>query len=150
LLLALLVPNAANAAQHPFTDAEILAMAGNKYASGELPLGDKRYVTDAPRKGYIYLCRLMNENGGGAGADGPWIHGTSWNMFKKLYIQGEVYWNDARFSSAIENQERKLSGNGFPSITPPAFSPCNPPIPPMPMIEIPTASAPRMSMIRCP
>jgi len=89
-------------------------MAANKYGSGEVPLGDNRYVTDAPKKGYIYLCRLM-QDGGGAQVNGPWIHGISWNIFNKLSVQGAVTWSNAEFSNTVADNTRILSGNGLPS-----------------------------------
>jgi len=103
----------ASAQQRVFTDAQLLALAGNKYASGELPLGDRRYVTDRPRKGYIFLCRLM-QGGGGAQRPGPWIHGTTWNIRQKMAVQGNVKWGEARFSNTVQGDRRVLSGNDLP------------------------------------
>jgi hypothetical protein len=99
--------------QHALSDTDILAMAANKYASNELPLGDGHYVLDAPRKGYIYLCRVP-PMGGGAQANGPWIQGDTWNSFSKVSIGGEVYWNQARFTQGSSGDKRVLSGNGLP------------------------------------
>lgn len=102
------------ASAQAYTDAELLAMAGNKYADGELPLGDGHYVLDAPRKGYIYLCHPMREGHGGAGNDGPWIHGTTWNIYQKIPVRGNVAWPDAQFSNSITGDQRLLSGNDLP------------------------------------
>src|SRR5580704_18076133 len=44
------------------SQAQLLAMAGNKYADGNLPLGDGKYVTAGPKTGYIYLCRTQMAN----------------------------------------------------------------------------------------
>jgi hypothetical protein len=88
-------------------------MAGNKYASGELPLGDGRYVLDAPRKGYIYLCHPMQGRGGAAN-DGPWIHGATWNISQKIPVRGNVTWPEARFSNTADNEQRLLNGNDLP------------------------------------
>ena len=96
------------------TDATLLATAGNKYASGELPLGDGHYVLDAPQKGFIYLCHTMNNNEGGAQAAGPWIHGNTWNILQKIGIKGNVSWPDAKFSNVIDGDQRILSGNDLP------------------------------------
>src|SRR3569623_1061256 len=49
---------------HVYTQAELLAMADNKYADGSVPLGDYKYVTDAAKKGYIYLCNVHQDNPG--------------------------------------------------------------------------------------
>jgi len=97
------------------SDKDLLAMAGNKYASGELPLGDGRYVTDAPRKGYIYLCHTMGNGEGGARRNGEWIHGQTWNIFKKIYVKGQIAWQNAWFKNDTDGQERLLSGNGLPT-----------------------------------
>ena len=46
---------------------------GNKYANGILPVGDSKYVTDAPKKGSVYLCRAPQGQAGGAQERGPWF-----------------------------------------------------------------------------
>lgn len=97
-----------------YSHTELLAMAGDAFADGNLPLGDSKYVTNAPKKGYIYLCRTMKEGGGGAGADGPWIKGTTWNINEKLSILGSVSWPNASFSTNITGASRTLKGNGLP------------------------------------
>ena len=97
------------------TDQDLLAIAGDKYASGELPLGDYRYVLDAPRTGYIYLCHKFGEEGrGGAGRDGRWIHGQTWNLREKTSVQGRISWSDAQFSVTRSGNARVLAGNGLP------------------------------------
>jgi len=106
---------AAKDAGRSFSDQDLLALAGNKYASGELPLGDGHYVLDAPRKGYIYLCRKFGDEGaGGAGRDGSWIHDQTWNLHEKLSVQGQVVWNNAVFSNTVSANERMIAGNGLP------------------------------------
>lgn len=103
----------AQAVQHTLSERDLEAMADNKYASGELPLGDGHYVTDAPRKGYIYLCRTMR-GGGGAQHAGSWIHGKSWNINQKIAVQGRMMWREARFNDTVADNLRVLSGNGLP------------------------------------
>lgn len=106
---------AGNATQHVLTDSDLQAMTGDTYASGRnLPLGDGRYVTKGSRKGYIYLCHVMN-GGGGAQVDGPWIHGDSWDASGKISVQGRVSWNDAAFANTSGSGKRVLSGNGLPT-----------------------------------
>ena len=39
----------------------------------QLPLGDGKYTTTGPKKGYVYSCG-PHTGGGGAQANGPWIH----------------------------------------------------------------------------
>ena len=46
---------------------------GNKYANGILPVGDNKYVTDAPKKGSVYLCQAPQGGAGGAQERGPWF-----------------------------------------------------------------------------
>ncbi len=97
------------------TDNELLILSGNTYADGEIPLGDNKYTTTGPKKGYIYLCNAQsNEAGGGAGNDGPWIHGATWNFLQKTIVAGSVSWSNATFSNVINGAYRVLSGNGLP------------------------------------
>lgn len=48
---------------------------GDKYQNGLLPVGDKKYVIDTAKKGYIYLCsaNFVAEGQAGAQARGPWF-----------------------------------------------------------------------------
>ncbi|MFY9288813.1 MAG: YHYH protein [Alphaproteobacteria bacterium] len=116
LALAAVLAEEAAASQQKYTydDIELMKRANNKYASGELPLGDRRYVTEAPRKGYIFLCNVPNKDEGGAQQEGSWIHRASWNIFQKLAVQGKVTWSDASLTHAIEGDQRQLTGNGLP------------------------------------
>ena len=113
LLAAVVYCTGAGAAPQVYSEVQLLSMAGNKYADGELPLGDNHYVLEAPRTGYIYLCRTM-QGRGGAGNDGPWIHGTTWNILQKIPVQGKVSWPDAQFSNSVNNGQRALAGNDLP------------------------------------
>lgn len=38
--------------------SDLLSKASSTYADGNVPLGDGKYVTSGPRKGYIYLCNI--------------------------------------------------------------------------------------------
>lgn len=78
-----------------------------------LPLGDNKYSTTGAKKGYIYLCRVMN-GGGGAQASGNWITGTTWNYDTKPHVQGSVSWPNATFSDKVLGNNRVLTGNGLP------------------------------------
>jgi hypothetical protein len=97
----------------PLTDADLLALADNKYALGNLPLGDDKYVTSNPKKGYIYLCRAHKENPGSM-VTGPWMHGDVWNSHEKIAVLGSVSWPNATFSNTLSGDTRTLSGNGLP------------------------------------
>ena len=92
---------------------ELLAMAGNIYASGNVPLGDDKYVTSSPKKGYVYLCNVHKDNPGSM-VNGPWMHGTTWNFLEKISIAGSVHWGSATFLNTISGVSRILSGNGLP------------------------------------
>ena len=108
------MPATAGDAQHTLSDMDLMGVANNKYASGELPLGDGHYVTDAPKKGFIYLCHTMGGEEGGSQINGPWIHSSSWNLFSKPSVAGEVSWSDATFSNQVSGDARNLNGNGLP------------------------------------
>jgi hypothetical protein len=115
LMLCFAFAFAAKANQTALSDGDVLALAGDKYANGELPLGDQHYTLDGPRTGYIWLCHNFGDpNGGGAQHDGPWVHGSTWNAHEKPAVQGSVKWPDARFSVSVENGQRILDGNGLP------------------------------------
>jgi hypothetical protein len=96
-----------------YTNAQLLAMAGNPYVKGEVPLGDYKYVTTAPKKGYVYLCNVHKDNPGSM-VNGPWMHGTTWNFLSKVSVQGAVSWPQATFSNVISGVYRKLTGNDLP------------------------------------
>lgn len=96
-----------------YSRSELLALADNKYASGDVPLGDDKYVTDAPKKGYVYLCRTRKDNPGSS-VNGPWIQGSTWNFLNKLSILGSVSWPNAVFSAVVSGTSRVLTGNGLP------------------------------------
>jgi hypothetical protein len=100
--------------QNDSSDTDLLALADNKYASGNVPLGDGKYVTGAPKKGYVYLCNVHTDNAGSQVA-GNWIHGTTWNFLEKLAVRGSVSWPQALFSNVISGAYRILSGNGLPT-----------------------------------
>ena len=101
-----------------YSNKEIKKMAGDKYKSGVLPLGDKKYVTDAPKKGYIYLCNVRGDGGGEGGAQvaGSWINESAgtWNINKKISVLGSVAWKNAQFSMTTADDERNFEGNSLP------------------------------------
>lgn len=82
-------------------------------SQSSLPLGDNKYTTEGPKKGYIYLCRVMN-GGRGAQESGSWITGTTWNNNEKPHVQGAISWPNATFSDKISGNNRILTGNGLP------------------------------------
>jgi hypothetical protein len=77
-----------------------------------LTLGDGK-VSVEPRRGYVYSCQTRFR-GGGAQHSGDWIRGATWDATRKLWVQGEVAWPDARFTIEVVNGERRVTGNGLP------------------------------------
>jgi hypothetical protein len=100
--------------KNALTNAQLLAMAGDDFANGIVPLGDNKYVTSGPKKGYVYLCNARSDGQGGAGTDGPWIVGSSWNYIKKMSVKGSVSWPNATFTNSVASTIRTLAGNALP------------------------------------
>ena len=93
---------------------------GNKYASGLLPVGDGKYVTDAAKAGYIYACSSYAQNiktqTGGAGTRGPWFvnNNTQYDINKKLHVKGNVIWQ-AEFTNNVSGSTRTITTNDLPT-----------------------------------
>jgi YHYH protein len=81
-----------------------------------LPLGDGRTTTTDPRRGYLYECRALS-GGGGASANGSWIHGSTYDLTAKVSVDGAVSWPGARFRKKVKGKSLLLSGNGLPKHT---------------------------------
>ena len=77
-----------------------------------IPLGDGN-VSASPKAGYVYACDT-NFKGGGADHAGNWINGSTWDMTKKISVQGNVEWPTASFSTSVIGGKRFLTGNGLP------------------------------------
>jgi hypothetical protein len=89
---------------------------GNKYADGILPVGDGKYVTDGPKKGYLYLCRSGGlAGGGGAFTRGPWFinDNTEYDVNKKVHVEGAVKW-DGQYTVDVANGRRTITTNDVP------------------------------------
>src|SRR5438477_12040904 len=78
-----------------------------------LPLGDGKYTTLGPKKGYVYSCGPHN-GGGGAQVNGPWIHGKTWDSTAKVTVDGSVNWK-AVLKIAVSGSKLRITGNGLPS-----------------------------------
>ncbi|HSX42946.1 MAG TPA: YHYH protein [Candidatus Saccharimonadales bacterium] len=93
---------------------------GNKYADGILPVGDGKYVADAPKTGYVYACtdyaKNLGSDPGGANARGPWFinNNQSYDSAKKLRVVGNVVWQ-ADFTNTVSGATRTITTNGLPS-----------------------------------
>jgi len=99
--------------QKVLSDTDLLSMANNEYADGSVPLGDNKYVTGAPKKGYVYLCNVHKDNPGSM-VIGPWVHGQTWNFIEKVSVSGSVSWPNAVFSNVVSGAYRLLTGNDLP------------------------------------
>lgn len=77
-----------------------------------LPLGDGRVSTEAKR-GHVFACATQFR-GGGARHAGDWIQGSTWEATRKIWVQGEVLWPEARFSIEMTDTQRVLTGNALP------------------------------------
>jgi hypothetical protein len=106
---------------------------GNKYANGVLPVGDGKYLSDAAKVGYVYVCNgyanNLKSSQGGAGKRGPWFtnNNTQYDINKKLHVQGAVIWQ-ASFSNRISGATRAIITNDLPNHTTGVFpiSPTDP------------------------
>jgi hypothetical protein len=78
-----------------------------------LPLGDYHYVTNAPKKGYVYLCKV-SPDGQGAQKDGPWIQGNVWYPSQKVSAQGSVSWPNASVKITLAGAFRDILTNDLP------------------------------------
>jgi hypothetical protein len=78
-----------------------------------LPLGDYKYVTSAPKKGFVYLCHVAS-GGEGAQSNGPWIQGNVWYPAQKTSVEGAVSWPNALIHIVISGAERIITTNDLP------------------------------------
>jgi hypothetical protein len=81
-----------------------------------LPLGDSKTTTTNPRRGYLYECVKMT-GGGGAQKNGPWIHGSTYDLTQKFVVDGAVDWPKAFFKKLLKGSVLSLTGNGLPKHT---------------------------------
>lgn len=90
---------------------------GNKYSDGILPVGDERYVTDAAKKGNVYLCRanFVSDQAAGATTRGPWFIGTTqWDINKKYAVRGSFNW-EHKLTNTVSGNTRTLASNNLPT-----------------------------------
>jgi hypothetical protein len=98
------------------TVADALAgLGGDIYANGILPLGDGKYTTTAPEKGYVYLCNVA-AGGEGAEVNGPWVGTSTWNSNEKTVVEGSVSWPNASITMTVANGTRTIITNDLPTI----------------------------------
>ena len=63
--------------------------------------------------GWIYSCGRP-PGGGGAQVDGPWIHGSTFDLTAKIEVPGAVAWPQANVTIAKVGGRIRVSGNGLP------------------------------------
>jgi hypothetical protein len=82
----------------------------------KLPLGDGKYTTDGPKKGYIFMAAVhMAGDKGGAVKQGEWINqedGT-FDLTQKAVVDGSVNW-DSELVVTRNGDKRVLTGNKLP------------------------------------
>lgn len=77
-----------------------------------LPIGDGN-ISDGPVVGNVWLCDL-GPGGGGAFADGPWIHADgTFDLTTKAIVDGAITW-PATFEIVLAGESRRIVGNGLP------------------------------------
>ena len=82
-----------------------------------LPLGNGRYRTDAPQRGYMFACdaKLFQfKNVVGATKIGAWVGASTFDMTAKPSVQGSVTWG-GKFSITTSGDTRVFTGNGLPA-----------------------------------
>ena len=105
-------PDAGDATGTARAEASLLLPPGSAWQAS-VPLGDGRFVTDAPKQGYIYLCHVLS--GGGAQGTGSWIHGSSWAPAEKVSVAGAVSWPKASYAMTLSSTTRIIRSNGLPT-----------------------------------
>ncbi|HEX8119941.1 MAG TPA: YHYH protein [Solirubrobacteraceae bacterium] len=94
--------------------ALVLATAASAPDPQRLPLGDGHVTTDAPKRGWVYRCGTGGP-GGGAQADGPWIHADgTYDVTAKAVVDGEVRWSQARVRIVRRGSVRRITSDGLP------------------------------------
>jgi hypothetical protein len=78
-----------------------------------LPLGDGRVTASGARRGYVFVCQRSTAPGG-ASVDGPWIHGTTFDLSAKATVEGAVSWPGSRFSIRRTGSKLVVTGNDLP------------------------------------
>jgi hypothetical protein len=84
-----------------------------------LPLRDQAYVTDAPKTGFVFVCdaKAYQQTGGpGAIKTGDWLNvgAGTYDVTKKVFVQGNDFYDEAQFDVSTTDAARLVTGNGFP------------------------------------
>jgi hypothetical protein len=84
-----------------------------------LPLHDQFYVTTGPKQAYVFVCDAMayqQTNGPGAKAEGSWVNhaNATYDVTKKVFVEGNVYRDDAQLTITASVDTRAIQSNGLP------------------------------------
>lgn len=90
-----------------------LTAAELKRLTTDLPVGDGKYSTTTPKRGYVYSCQDGNPNAGGSTST-PWITDDTFSLDDKPVVEGKVSWPQAKYQVTLSGSERELVGNGLP------------------------------------
>lgn len=93
----------------------VTSWAGTPITPTAIPLGDGK-VSSTPKVGYEDSCRTSFSTRGGAVASVPWIDTATgtWNLDKKLQVEGHNTWSTASHSFTLEGSSRVLHTNDLP------------------------------------
>lgn len=84
--------------------------------TSKLPIGTSKVSLTTPSIGGLYACAAGNPRGGGAHAAGPWLDEAAgtWDLSKKIAVQGAVAWPMASYTESITGSTRAITSNGLP------------------------------------
>ena len=109
----------ADRASYPTVTLDPVHDYGDRYADGVLPVGDGKYRTTSPKKGYVYACatyaQSLSNGGPGASVRGPWFSadGTTYDVNAKVHVQGQVPWDD-QHKFTVKGRHRIVTTNDLP------------------------------------
>ena len=117
LAMMIISPISAWAATDSSPSSNIWLTTSNAIDPHHLPLGDKKYSTE-PKVGYVFACDPDHYFNIPLGSNktGAWVSTTTstWDVTKKLVVEGNHVWPNAEFSITTSGTERIFRGNGLP------------------------------------
>lgn len=98
------------------SDAIVNTWVGPPADTTKLPIGTSKVSLTGPSVGGLFACDAGNSRGGGAFAAGPWLNEAAgtWDLSKKISVQGAVAWPMASYSETINGSTRTIVSNGLP------------------------------------
>lgn len=97
------------------SDTIVNKWSGSPVDTTKLPIGTSKVSLAGPSVGSLFACDAGNSRGGAQKA-GPWIDEAAgtWDLSKKLSVQGEVSWPMAFYSETVTGETRNITSNGLP------------------------------------